>query len=47
VVVAEALKIGLTEDDVRAMLNKLLSEGKLDSRESGNKRLKRDGGEGP
>jgi DNA replicative helicase MCM subunit Mcm2 (Cdc46/Mcm family) len=47
VVVAEALKIGLTEDDVRAMLNKLLSEGKLDSREAGNKRLKRGGGEGP
>lgn len=41
VVVQEALKLGLTEDDVRAMLNKLLSEGKLDAREADARKLKR------
>jgi len=51
VVVDEAKKIGLAEDDVRAMLNKLLSEGKLDAQESEDARRKRrlreeDGGSG-
>lgn len=41
VVVDEAKKIGLAEDDVRAMLNKLLSEGKLDAQESQDARRKR------
>lgn len=41
VVVDEAKKIGLAEDDVRAMLNKLLSEGKLDAQESDEARRKR------
>jgi DNA replicative helicase MCM subunit Mcm2 (Cdc46/Mcm family) len=33
VVVDEARKIGLAEEDVRAMLNKLLSEGKIEGKE--------------
>ncbi len=41
VVVDEAKKIGLAEDDVRAMLNKLLSEGKLDAQESADAKRKR------
>jgi DNA replicative helicase MCM subunit Mcm2 (Cdc46/Mcm family) len=41
VVVDEAKKIGLAEDDVRAMLNKLLSQGKLDAQESEEARKKR------
>jgi DNA replicative helicase MCM subunit Mcm2 (Cdc46/Mcm family) len=40
VVVDEARKIGLAEEDVRAMLNKLLSEGKLEGKEREGKRLR-------
>lgn len=44
VIVEEAKKIGLTEDDVRAMLSKLLGEGKLEGQEkSDGRRLKREG----
>jgi len=38
VVVDEARKIGLAEEDVRAMLNKLLSEGKIEGKEKERKR---------
>ena len=41
VVVDEAKKIGLVEDDVRAMLEKLLSQGRLDAQESKEARSKR------
>jgi len=40
VVVDEARKIGLAEEDVRAMLNKLLSEGKIEGKEKERKRSK-------
>jgi len=40
VIVDEARKIGLAEEDVRAMLSKLLKEGKLEGQEKGERRLK-------
>lgn len=40
VVVDEARKIGLAEEDVRAMLNKLLSEGKIEGKEKKRKDAK-------
>jgi len=40
VVVDEARKIGLAEEDVRAMLDKLLSEGKIEGKEKERRRLK-------
>lgn len=43
VIVDEARKIGLAEEDVRAMLSKLLKEGKLEGQEKdGGRRLKED-----
>jgi DNA replicative helicase MCM subunit Mcm2 (Cdc46/Mcm family) len=46
VIVDEARKIGLTEDDVRAMLSKLLGEGKLVGQEKDEARRAKDKGEG-
>lgn len=46
VIVDEARKIGLAEEDVRAMLSKLLSEGKLEGQEKSERRLKEEGGDG-
>lgn len=43
VVVKEAAKIGLAEDDVRAMLHKLLSEGKLEGQEARKRPLREEG----
>lgn len=47
VIVDEARKIGLAEEDVRAMLSKLLKEGKLEGQEkSGERRLREEKKEG-
>ena len=46
VIVDEARKIGLAEEDVRAMLSKLLSEGKLEGQEKIERRLKEGDGDG-
>ena len=48
VIVDEARKIGLAEEDVRAMLSKLLKEGKLEGQEKdGGRRLKEEKKDGP
>ncbi|HKZ58468.1 MAG TPA: hypothetical protein VJ547_01300 [Candidatus Thermoplasmatota archaeon] len=51
VIVDEARKIGLAEEDVRAMLSKMLSEGKLEGQEKHERRLRDEsegkGGGGP
>ncbi len=46
VIVDEARKIGLAEEDVRAMLSKMLSEGKLEGQEKSERRLKEERDDG-